>query len=163
MFIIIPKKTSKIRDGYVITAIINFIGMIVVTAIIRSHVGWMSFLIMSPFYFYFGLTSISLALSRCWIIDRMNRLSQVIYMIAKQVVKTEKLLDIEKPRKLYQRRILLLEKHYKVHMEIFVCMNRALDKLKDMYPNTLQAVTDILSHSDTIAKKKIFLDKTNNL
>lgn len=161
MIFLIPKKTSKIFDEYVLTAIVNILGMIVFTDILFLRFGLVSVLYMLPIYLYFLVTSISLALARWWLIDRMNKLSEFIYFISERTLKTEIMLKT-KERKIYKRRILLLQKHYEVYFMVFDNMRIALEKLKDMKPKTLQKVTQSLVVGDNIAKTKIFLDKNIN-
>ena len=154
----LPLKVSKIRDNSVISAIINLIGMVVVSDILFMRLGWVSLLPMFPVYIYFFKRSISLALARCWMIGKLNNLAFLLYSNKRHASKSV-MLTVLTGRPLYFRRLQLLHKHYAVHLLVYRKLQTALDVLVNMDQKTLDQVSDILKEADQLAKTKIFLDK----
>lgn len=152
------QKRSIIKDSYLPIAVLDCIGLSVVSYILFEALGWISLCMIIPIFIYKVSRSVFLSLFRSALILHFNQEVSATEKLARLIIKTQEMAETS-GRNLYKRRLRLLIKALENRFKGFEHLEKAMDNLISVNPKCVEKTGDLLREAEKLFLKKIFLEK----
>lgn len=153
------KSKPLLKDEYVFRGILDFIGWSIFSFIAISMNRDLMFVSIALFL-YFGYTSFALAYLRSNILIDLNSINHRAIRTLEVILNTEIMIE-ETDRRLYKRRLALLQMHMANLGEVYQNLEKSLEVFTDMTPPTMKKTTVLVKEAVQLKDTKFFLEKDN--